>query len=136
MIVPQLNISISPVDGSRVSFKNGHNSITVTYRSDISLVYEEIRVTKGTTGYDIGVGAKVHSNAGSISANENHTCTFAVNSTNFSEGDGIYTISLYVKAEQDGSWNEYHFFITVDDKDFITSDNKDLMVVTDQAIPS
>lgn len=136
MQVPNLITSISPVSGSRISYQTGHNSVTVSYTSDMSLVYEEIRVTKGNDNYDIGVGTLVHVNSGSIAANVQHNCTFAVNSTNFSEGDGLYTISLYVKNTADGSWNEYHFFITVDDKDFITSDNKDLMVVTDQAIPS
>lgn len=158
MHAPVLDVSISPVEHSIVSFQSGHNSIVITYTSDVSLIYEEVRITKnpvingsttgsGTTGsattssepdmgYDIGVGVLAHYTSGSIAANTQQTINVTVNATNFSEGNGDYTVSLYVKSAVDGSWNEYHFFITVDDEDFVTYSYDDLMVITDQSIPS
>lgn len=158
MRVPELDVTISPVEHSIISFQEGHNSIVINYTSDISLIYEEVRITKnpdldvpvageattGTAsaeeepdmGYDIGVGVLAHFTSGSIAANVQHTINVAVNATNFSEGNGDYTISLYVKSAIDGSWNEYHFFITVDDEDFKTYNYNDFMIVTDQSIPS
>lgn len=158
MHVPELDVTISPVEHSIISFQSGHNSIVINYTSDTSLIYEEVRITKNpviegpvagesTTGsssttdepdmgYDIGVGVLAHFTSGSIAANVQHTINIPVNATNFSEGNGDYTISLYVKSAIDGSWNEYHFFITVDEEDFKTYGYNDFMVVTDQAIPS
>lgn len=136
MQVPVLDVIMSPSDGSHVSFQTGHNIVSLTFTSDISLVYAEVRITKGTIGYDIGVGNLATYTAGSIPASTPYTLSFAVNSTSFSEGDGLYTVSLYVKNSIDGSWNEYHFFITVDGNDFITSESENLKVVTDQEIPS
>lgn len=135
MRVPELITSILPISGSKISYNSGHNSVTVTYTSDISLIYEEIRVTKGSTGYAIGQGTKVHVDGGSIAANVSHTCTFEVNSINFSEGDGLYTISLYVKNAIDGTWNEIHYFITVGNEAFITYDPAELVTTTHQPIP-
>ncbi len=87
-------------------------------------------------GYDIGVGTLAHFTSGSIAANVQQTINVTVNATNFTEGNGDYTVSLYVKSAIDGSWNEYHFFVTVDEEDFKTYGYNDFMVITDQSIPS
>lgn len=104
-----------------------HNYFTISFIPNVSLTYYEVRITKASDDYDIGVGTRAYS-AENLPANKAHTFNIALNADNFSAGATSYRISLYAKNQRDYSWDVSYLFFTTDGLQFI--------VQTDEAFES
>ena len=64
--------------------------------------------------------------------NANTNFSFTINTSSFTDGDGLYRIGLYVQ-DDDGVWNYEYFLVSSTGQQLMTSDNKALQVpvVTD-----
>ena len=99
---------------TRASYSEGFNTINVTYSSDISLNYHCCMVTKADEEYGINKGVEVFKDFGGISANENHSYSFLINSTNFNKGDGVYRVSFYSREAATQIWDVTYLLLTTE----------------------
>lgn len=101
----------------RCSYISGNNTIKVRFQSDISLNYYEVRVTKVTEEYDIGLGTCPYRNTDGFAANTEHTFIIPVTPEYFPEM-GTYRVSLYAREALENTWDVTYLFITADLKIF------------------
>ncbi len=113
-----------------ISFSTGFNKIKTSIQSNISLNYIEARITYEDAPTDIGEGILGYQNAGSIAGNTFFDMIIPVTSSTFKYGSGRYTISIYAKAQDTGTWSETRFFIDVNNCDFKTSSGEQLEVIS------
>ena len=131
------------LDGTyRVSFSPPYNKVEITFSLlESSLSYYEVRVTRETDPYGIGVGTLAQRPSGeklslsNLALNHSHTISIAVCPEVFNQGDGVYRVSLYAKSALDGTWDVTYLLFTISDGYLYTSDGLVIGVGTDQPIP-
>ena len=129
------NTDISLSSTTKVSFISPFNKINITIRpTTCSISYYEVRVTKDTEDYDIGVGNCAYF-TGSLSVDQDYSFSININNTLFNKGDGKYRISLYGKSSLDGSWDVTYLLFTVDNEQVIDSNNNGIEMLTIQDAP-
>lgn len=125
-------------NSGRVSFVAPYNAVTIKFTSDCSLSYWEARITPNDSAtiddYDIGVGTCA-SWGSNLSANTLYSKVIDVNSTNFSQGDGTYRISLYSKSELDGLWDVTYLLFTVEGYKVVPTTNDGVEMLTKATQP-
>lgn len=123
----------------RASFNSPYNKITIKLQPDVSLSYWEARVTPDAAHtideYDIGEGILANW-CSNVPTTSQTTVVIDINSTNFTQGEGIYRISLYSKSSIDGAWDVTYLLFTVDNDQIIPADTAGFEVLTDKAIPN
>lgn len=120
----------------RASFVAPYNRIDIVMQPvNCSLSYYEVRVTKSTVDWDIGVGNLAYWDA-NISLQEDKNFSIPINSEIFDEGDGDYRISLYGRSAIDGSWDVTYLLFTVEEDKFIPIDASGFEVLTTRNTPA
>lgn len=117
MPAPELKFTQS---GTKLSAQTGHDSITVTFSSDIAYQAFECRATKVGEEYGVGKGRLIASFSFTPAQTER---TFEIYDEYLLNGDGEYRISLFAQSE-DGGWNDNYGFIPLNSGGLTTSDGK------------
>lgn len=81
---------------SKLSEKEGFSSAQVVFACDMDLQAFEARATKSGASYGIGVGDLLCSMENVESGKD---ISFSLSSSKLTQGDGVYRISLYGKAD-------------------------------------
>lgn len=127
-----------PEDSWKISFASGYNSVKVVFRClNCSLTRAMLTVQKGAKEdvcpYDCGPTSskseEVATIVGSIAANTTQTLEFEASNRTFTEGDGVYTLSIYAKSAVDGSWNEYDILLSAVGTELQTSNGLSLYTI-------
>lgn len=86
----------------KASYNAGHNTLKITFtvKEGQSLSIYQARITKEGEAYDVDLGVQA-AYLTNLAGGSTHTISIAVNSTNFSKGDGAYRISLYAQRSLD-----------------------------------
>ena len=106
------NTSVSIGGSIACSFHSPYNSITVKFKcTNMSLSSYVIRLCK--QGNSIGpYSGTLLNSATNISMNTETTLSFNVNSSKFTEGDGVYIVGLYAQG-YNNIWDSTQLFIDV-----------------------
>lgn len=115
------------------SYKDGYNSVTVEFMTDISLNYYEVRVTKFGEDYDIGIGACPYHNANGFAASTRHSFEIPITKEYFPE-QGKYRISLYARESVENTWDVTYLFITSEGQIFEPAGFDGMEVLTKQKL--
>lgn len=128
------NTSSEVSSHTKVSFQPPYNKIYVTFSSNISLSYYEVRVTAAIANWDIGVGTCpwYRTNIASNTATE---FEIDINSTYFNNNDGLYRVSFYAQSSIDGSWDVAYLIVGDDGFDFKPSDYDGFGITTIRDYP-
>jgi len=85
------------------SFNPPYNRIDVKFTpTNGEIEYYEARITPESAVWDIGCGQLAYWDT-NVAGNRQHSFSIAVNSTNFSHGDGVYRVSFHARSAIDGS---------------------------------
>lgn len=106
MAYPNLTFTASK---NKISAASGHDSVTVTFSSDIQYTSFECRATKSGEAWGVGIGSLVASFSTTPAGT---TRTFEIYDDYLTSGDGKYRISLFAMSA-DGEWND------IDDTAFV-----------------
>lgn len=98
MSAPVLTFSVS---GNKISSVEGHDSISVTFSSDIPYKSFECRATKVGNAWGVGIGTLIASFSQTPANTERQ---FDIYDDYLLNGDGEYRITLLAQGE-DGEWN-------------------------------
>lgn len=98
-------VTIGVLDKSKISDEPGHNQSTCSFTVDSDIIKWEARAVKGEQEPALGVGEIVESGR---YLQKGASATIVVDEDELKQGDGFYTISIYVQSTN-GYWSDGSF---------------------------